>query len=155
MSFMQRFQSFNKYGVESVYQIKEQKLIKQMNYIGYHKQNKVVANKTKLDISRISFGNQQSIRHLYFVLFVRLGTQCTCETLPYYSQVKQYILKMVKASFSESQTVHLSYQTLHLIENNLFQRKQIFIVLFQKNCQMLMVQKASYYENSQQFILRL
>ncbi|CAL6059783.1 Hypothetical_protein [Hexamita inflata] len=44
---------------------------------------KWLANKTKLDISRISFGNQQSIRHLYSVLFVRLCTQCTCETLPY------------------------------------------------------------------------
>ncbi|CAL6012186.1 Hypothetical_protein [Hexamita inflata] len=49
-----------------------------MNYKGYHNRTKwLLANKTKLDISRISFGNQQSIRHLYSVLFVRLGTQCT------------------------------------------------------------------------------
>ncbi|CAL6015303.1 Hypothetical_protein [Hexamita inflata] len=39
-SFMLHFQSLTKYGVVSIYQIKEQKLIKQMNYKVYHKQNK-------------------------------------------------------------------------------------------------------------------
>ncbi|CAL5980907.1 Hypothetical_protein [Hexamita inflata] len=73
-----------------------------MNYKGYHKQNKKwLANKTKRDISRISFENQQSIRHLYYVLFVRLGTQSTCETLPqlqfliqlqYFIYLQQYLV---------------------------------------------------------------
>ncbi|CAL6111508.1 Hypothetical_protein [Hexamita inflata] len=39
---MLHFYSLTKYGVVRIYQIKEQKLIKQMNYKGYHKQNKVV-----------------------------------------------------------------------------------------------------------------
>ncbi|CAL6040400.1 Hypothetical_protein [Hexamita inflata] len=67
----------------SVYQINVQNQLKQRISQGITNRTEWLANKTKRDISRISFGNQQYIRHLYSVLFVRLGTQSTCETLPY------------------------------------------------------------------------
>ncbi|CAL6042959.1 Hypothetical_protein [Hexamita inflata] len=43
------------------------------------------------DISRISFGNQQSIRHLYSVLFVRLGS-------PSLHTQKHYALPLIRQS---------------------------------------------------------